>query len=354
MIDESDSSSGEPPHREWAALQHRKDPMKALLSFNSGAADTLRVGDLADPVPQNGEVRIAVKACAINFPDVLMIEDKYQFRPPRPFAPGVEVAGVVESLAADVSDLRPGQRVMASVGWGGLAELVVAARPKCTLIPDSMPFDEAAAFQVIYGTAYHALVDRAGLKKDETLLVLGAAGGVGIAAIEVGRALGARVIAAASSAQKAQLARERGASEVLVYPSAAGDSKSLAKAFKAACPNGADVIFDPVGGDYAEPALRSIAWGGRYLVIGFAAGIPAPPWNLALLKGCAIVGVFWGAWIERFPALHQSNNAALLAMYERRALRPPVSEHFQLEQGGEAIRLLAERKALGKLVVMIS
>jgi NADPH2:quinone reductase len=328
--------------------------MKALLSLDCGGPETLRMGDIAAPVPASGEVRIAVRACAINFPDVLMIEDKYQFRPARPFAPGVEVAGVVESVAADVPGFRSGQRVMASVGWGGLAQLAVAPHSKCTIIPDSMPFDEAAAFQVIYGTAYHALVDRAGLKLGDTLLVLGAAGGVGIAAIEVGRALGARVVAAASSVEKAQLARERGASEVVVYPSSPNDPKMLAGAFKTACPNGADVIFDPVGGNYAEPALRSMAWGGRYLVIGFAAGIPAPPWNLPLLKGCAIVGVFWGAWVERFPALHQSNNAALLAMYERGALRPPVSERFQLENGGAAIRKLADRQAIGKLVVMIS
>jgi NADPH:quinone reductase len=328
--------------------------MKALVSHERGGPENLRLDDVAEPVPAGGEVRIAVRACAINYPDVLMLQDKYQFRPARPFAPGVELAGVVESTAADVTDFRAGQRVMASVGWGGLAELAVAPAVKCTPIPDAMPFDEAAAFQVTYGTAYHALVDRAGLESGETLLVLGAAGGVGIAAVEVGRALGARVVAATSSVDKARLTSERGASETLLYPASPEDPRALAGAFKAACPNGADVIFDPVGGDYAEPALRSIAWGGRHLVIGFAAGIPAPPWNLALLKGCAIVGVFWGAWVERFPAFHRTNMAALLAMYERGTLRPLVSERFQLEDGGAAIRMLADRNATGKLVVMVS
>jgi NADPH2:quinone reductase len=327
--------------------------MKALQSQRSGGPETLVIADAPDPVPARGEVCIAVRACAINYPDVLIIEDKYQFRPERPFSPGVEISGVVQAIAPDVTDFAPGQRVMASIGWGGLAQRAVASAAKCTAIPDAMPFDDAAAFQVTYGTAYHALVDRAALVRGETLLVLGASGGVGIAAIEVGCALGATVVAGVSSPDKAKIAREHGASEVVIYPTAPKDPKALAAQFKAACPGGADVIFDPIGGAYAEPALRSIAWAGRHLVIGFAAGIPAPPWNLALLKSCAIVGVFWGAWLERFPEGHRRNMAELITLYLRGAIRPMVSERFPLARGGEAIRRLADRQAVGKLVVMI-
>jgi NADPH:quinone reductase len=328
--------------------------MKALQSQRVGGPETLVIADTPDPSPSSGEVCIAVHACAINYPDVLIIEDKYQFHPERPFSPGVEIAGVVETIAPDVTDFAPGQRVMASLRWGGLAQKAVASAAKCSAIPDSMPFDDAAAFQVTYGTAYHALVDRAALVSGETLLVLGASGGVGIAAIELGCALGAKVVAGVSSPDKAKIATEHGASEVVLYPKAPTDPKALAAQFKAACPGGADVIFDPIGGAYAEPALRSIAWGGRHLVIGFAAGIPAPPWNLALLKGCAIVGVFWGAWLERFPERHRHNMAELVSLYLRGAIRPLVSERFSLAKGGEAIRRLADRQAVGKLVVMIN
>lgn len=327
--------------------------MKALQSQRCGGPETLVIAEAPDPIPAGGEVSIAVHACAINYPDVLIIEDKYQFHPRRPFSPGVEISGIVEAIAPDVTEFTLGQRVMASISWGGLAERAVASAAKCSAIPDSMPFDEAAAFQVTYGTAYHALVDRAALARGETLLVLGASGGVGIAAIELGCALGAKVVAGVSSPEKGKIAKERGASEVVVYSKAPADSKSLVAQFKAACPGGADVIFDPIGGAYAEPALRSIAWGGRHLVIGFAAGIPAPPWNLALLKGCAIVGVFWGAWLERFPERHRHNMAELITLYLRGAIRPLVSERFPLAKGGEAIRRLADRMAVGKLVVMI-
>jgi NADPH:quinone reductase len=328
--------------------------LKALLSRERGGPETLVCADTDKPVPASGEVRIAVHACAINYPDVLIIEDKYQFRPPRPFSPGIEIAGVIESVAQDAGDLVPGQRIMASVTWGGLAEFAIATAAKCSVIPDEMPFDEAAAFQVTYGTAYHALVDRASLTAGETLLVLGAAGGVGLAAVEVGKALGAHVVAGVSSADKGDVAKRHGAASVMVYPSPPGDAKSLSAAFKEACPGGPDVIFDPIGGGYAEAALRSIAWGGRHLVIGFAAGIPSAPWNLALLKGCAIVGVFWGSWLKRFPQQHRINTEQLLGLYQRGAIRPLVSEHFALERGGDAIRRLADRKAVGKLVVMLA
>ena len=300
------------------------------------------------------EVRVVVHVCGINYPDVLMIEDKYQFRPERPFSPGVEIAGVVDMIGSEVTAFAPGDRVMANIICGGLAQKAVAQAAKCTAIPDAMPFDEAAAFQVTYGTAYHALVDRANLVRGETLLVLGASGGVGIAAIDLGCALGAKVVAAVSSLEKGRLATKRGASEVLIYPTAPTEPKALAARFKAACPAGADVVFDPIGGAYAEPALRNLAWGGRHLVIGFASGIPATPWNLVLLKGGAIVGVFWGAWIERYPERHRSNMAELFRLCGRSGIRPLISARFPLAKGGEAIRQLADRKAVGKVIVMMA
>jgi len=327
--------------------------VKALQSRQCGGPESLVLADAPEPIAGPGEVRIAVRACGINYPDVLMIEDKYQFRPERPFSPGVEISGVVESVGQGVTNLVPGQRVMASIESGGLAELAIAKAARSILIPDWLPFDEAAAFQVTYGTAYHALVDRAALKPRDTLLVLGASGGVGLAAIEIGRALGARVVAGVSSIEKGEIASRHGASDTLVYPTSPDDSTSLARLFKTAGPTGVDVVFDPIGGVYAEPALRSIAWGGRYLVIGFAAGIPSLPLNLTLLKGCAILGVFWGAWVDRFPEQHRQNIGRLVALYQGGAIRPLVSEHFTLDRGADAIRRLADRKAIGKLVVMI-
>jgi NADPH:quinone reductase len=327
--------------------------VKALLSYQSGGPETLRVGEVPQPVPGSAEVQIAVRACAINYPDVLIIEDRYQFKPERPFAPGVEIAGVVESIGADVTHIVPGQRVMAVLHWGGLAEFAVAPAAKCTLIPDTMAFEEAAAFQVTYGTSYHALVDRAALKPGETLLILGASGGVGTAAIELGVALGARVVAGVSSTAKGEVARRYGAHEVLIYPTGSFDPKYFAGQIKQHCPGGVDVVYDPIGGAYSEPALRSLAFGGRHLVIGFTAGIPAPPWNLALLKGCSIVGVFWGVWVERNPQLHRQNSSKLLELHQRGAIRPLVSERFPLSEGPLAIRRLADRQAIGKLVVTV-
>jgi NADPH2:quinone reductase len=327
--------------------------MKALLSRFCGGPETLVTADVPEPLPADGQVRIAVRACGINYPDVLMIEDRYQFRPERPFSPGVEISGVIDSVAEDVAGFEPGQRVMASVPWGGLAESVCAAAARCIAIPDDLPFDMAAAFQVTYGTAYHALVDRGALKSGETLLVLGASGGVGLAAVELGRALGARVLAAVSSVEKAEVALRHGAIDALVYPESPDNPKELAAKFKVLCSGAADVIYDPIGGGYAEPALRSISWGGRYLVIGFAAGIPSVPLNLALLKGCSIVGVFWGSWVDRCPDAHHRNTQDLISLIQRGLIRPWVSEHFPLDRGGEAIRQLADRRARGKLVVLI-
>lgn len=327
--------------------------MKALLSRERGGPESLELADVPAPVAGKNEVRIAVRACAINYPDVLIIEDKYQFAPKRPFSPGSEISGVIDAVGEGAETFVVGQRVMALITSGGLAELVVARATQCTAIPDALPFDQAAAFQVTYGTSYHALVDRANLAAGETLLVLGASGGVGLAAIEIARSLGAHVVAAVSSEKKGEVAKRAGASEVFMYSVSPGDPKALAASFKAACPGGANVIFDPVGGSYAEAALRSIAWAGRYLVVGFAAGIPALPLNLTLLKGCSVVGVFWGAWSERFPEKHLSNNRALLNLYQRGFITPFVSEQFALDRGGAAIRQLADRKATGKLVVTI-
>jgi len=331
--------------------------MKALLSKAVGGPETLVLEDLPEPQPLRGEVLVAVKAVGVNFPDVLIIEDRYQFKPERPFAPGGEVAGVVEAVGEGVTHLAPGDRVLAMTGWGGMAEKITVEATRCVPVPASMGFDVAAAFVMTYGTSMHALKDRAQLKAGETLLVLGAAGGVGLAAVEIGKAMGARVVAAVSSEDKAEMARKHGADVALVYPQGPFDkdgSKALAGQFKEACgPNGADVIYDPVGGGYAEPALRAIAWEGRYLVVGFPAGIPSIPLNLTLLKSCQIVGVFWGAFAAREAARNEANLVELLGMWAKGRIRPEISERFPLERGGDAIARLASRKAMGKLVVEV-
>jgi NADPH2:quinone reductase len=329
--------------------------MRAVLSEATGGPETLVVREVADPEPRPGAAVVAVKACGVNYPDVLIIEDRYQFKPPRPFSPGGEIAGVVTALGEGVSGLKVGDRVLGSTGNGGMAEAIGLDAARLTRIPDAMPFDEAAAFLMTYGTSYYALKDRGRLQAGETLLVLGAAGGVGLAAVELGVAMGARVVAAASSEEKVALAKARGASEGVVYPLGPFDKdgrKALAEQFKAACgPAGANLVYDAVGGDYAEAALRAIAWEGRFLVIGFPAGIPQIPLNLALLKGCDIVGVFWGAATARDPAGHKRNVAELMDLYAAGKVRPHVSERFPLERAGEAIAHLAGRKALGKVVV---
>ena len=329
--------------------------MKAVLSKVIGGPETLVVEDLPDPVAKDGEVVIRVHACGVNYPDVLIIEDKYQFRPERPFAPGGEVAGVIESVGAGVTHLKVGDRVIGSTGWGGMAEKIALAAGRCIPIPAAMPFDEASAFILTYGTSHYALKQRAHLKAGETVLVLGAAGGVGLAAVELAKAAGAKVVAAASSQEKVDLAVEHGADSGVVYPTGPFDrdgQKALAEMFKQACgPNGADVIYDAVGGDYAEAALRAIGWEGRFLVIGFPAGIPKIPLNLTLLKSCQIVGVFWGAFTARNPAENAENVKELLALYTAGKIRPHVSARFPMEQAGEAIRQLSSRKAQGKVVV---
>jgi NADPH2:quinone reductase len=300
-------------------------------------------------------VVLDVKACGVNFPDSLIIEDRYQFKPERPFAPGGEVAGVVKAVGEGVSKVKVGDRVLGNTGWGGMAEELALEERRVIPIPDSMPFDEASAFILTYGTSYYGLKNRGFLKAGQTLLVLGAAGGVGLAAVELGKAMGARVIAAASTQEKVDLAIKHGADSGVVYPSGPFDKdgkKELANLFKEAVgPNGADVIYDGVGGDYAEASFRSIAWEGKFLVIGFPAGIPAIPLNLALLKSADIVGVFWGAAVARDNAQHLQNVKELFAFYEKGQIKPFVSERFPLEKGADAIRHLTSRKAMGKVVV---
>jgi NADPH2:quinone reductase len=328
--------------------------MKALLSTKIGPPEALEYADAPDPVAGEGEVVIAVKAAGVNFPDVLIIEDKYQFKPERPFAPGGEIAGVVESVGAGVTAVRVGQRVIGSSGWGGYAEKIKLPVARVMPIPDAMPFDEASAFILTYGTSHYALKDRGHLKAGETLLVLGAAGGVGIAAIELAKAAGARVIAGVSTETKAAFAKDAGADDAVIYPASGmskQQSKDLAEAFKQACGGGADVVYDAVGGDYCEPALRAMNWSGRYLVIGFPAGIPTPPLNLTLLKSSSIVGVFWGASVAREPKLHEANVRDLFKLYGEGKIKPRISARYPLKDGGKAIRALMDRTATGKLVV---
>lgn len=329
--------------------------MRALLSKESGGPETLILSELPDPVAAAGQVVIAVKACAINFPDVLIIEDKYQFKPQRPFAPGGEIAGVIDQVGDGVEGWAVGDRVIAMLGHGGLCEKVIADPAKLYRLPEGRSFAEGASLILTYGTTIHALLDRGHLKAGQTLLVLGAAGGVGLAAIELGKAFGARVVAAVSSEEKAEAARAAGADVAIVYARAPFDkaqSKALADQFKAAVgPDGADVIYDPVGGDYAEPALRSIAWEGRYLVVGFPAGIPRLPLNLTLLKSCDVCGVFWGAFAARDPKANQAHIETLFALWRDGRIAPRVTERFSLEEGGRAIAKMAARAAIGKLVV---
>jgi NADPH:quinone reductase len=329
--------------------------MKAMLSKSVGGPQSLVLEEMPDPMPGAGEVLLAVKACGVNFPDLLIIEDRYQFKPPRPFAPGGEVAGLVEAVGPAVERLKPGDRVIGSCGHGGMADKLVIAETNCIPMPATMAFDIASALVLTYGTSMHALKDRANIKPGETLLVLGAAGGVGLSAVELGKAFGARVIAAASSQEKVALAREHGADAGVVYPPGPFDkagTKALSDLFKGACgPNGADVIYDPVGGDYSEAALRAIAWEGRLLVVGFPAGIARLPLNLTLLKSCQIVGVFWGGFARRDPKANAANIATLMQLYAKGAIKPRISERYPLARAGEAIAQLAQRKAMGKIVV---
>jgi NADPH:quinone reductase len=332
--------------------------VKALLSVAVGGPDSLVVSDIDAPTAGPGQLLVSVKACAVNYPDVLIIEDKYQFKPARPFAPGSEIAGIVTALGQGVTGFKVGDRVIAVTGHGGLVEQIAVAAASAYKLPSERSFEDGAALLMTYATSIHALADRGRIKEGDVLLVLGAAGGVGLAAVELGVAFGARVIAAVSSEEKAAAARAAGAHDTIIYGRAPFDkdaSKALADAFKAKVgPDGADVIYDAVGGDYAEPAVRCMAWEGRYLVVGFPAGIPKLPLNLTLLKSCDICGVFWGAFAARNPSANAANVARLFRLWGEGKINPRVTETFVFERGGDAIAALGNREAIGKLVVKVA
>ncbi|WP_122210107.1 NADPH:quinone oxidoreductase family protein [Pseudomonas viridiflava] len=322
--------------------------MKALLCKAFGPASTLVLEDIPAPDVKKNEILLDVHAAGVNFPDTLIIEGKYQFKPPFPFSPGGEAAGVISAVGEKVTHLKTGDRVMALTGWGSFAEQVAVPNYNVLPIPESMDFTVAAAFSMTYGTSMHALKQRANLQPGETLLVLGASGGVGLAAVEIGKALGARVIAAASSAEKLEVAKNAGADELINYTdtSLKDEIKRLTNG------NGADVIYDPVGGDLFDQAIRAIAWNGRLLVVGFASGrIPELPVNLALLKGASVVGVFWGSFAQRQPQDNAANFKQLFAWFEEGKLKPLVSQVYPLERAGEAIDALGGRRAVGKVVI---
>ena len=324
--------------------------MKAVLCKAFGRPESLVVEDIASPTPGPGEVVISVKAASVNFPDVLIIENKYQVKPPLPFSPGSELAGVVKAVGDGVAAFKPGDRVMAITGYGAFAEEVKTEARRLLAIPPGMDFATAAAFGLTYATSEHALVDRGALKAGETLLVLGAAGGVGLAAIEIGKILGARVIACASTDDKLAVCRAHGADDTINYVT--DDLRERIKALTSG--TGPDVVYDPVGGPYTEPALRSIAWRGRLLVVGFAAGdIPKIPLNLTLLKGCSIVGVFWGEFTRREPERFAEAMQRLDRWYADGKLKPHVSETFPLERAADALTLMASRKVTGKVVLTV-
>ncbi|MEI9887909.1 MAG: NADPH:quinone oxidoreductase family protein [Rhizomicrobium sp.] len=330
--------------------------MKALLCTHYGPPEEMELRDLPPPVPGKSQVLIAVKACGVNFPDVLMLADKYQFKPALPFPPGGEVAGVIKALGEGVEGLKIGDRVAVSIGNGGFAEEVLADARRCVPVPANVSFEVASAFIVTYGTSYHALKDRAKLKAGEHLVVLGAAGGVGLSAVELGVAMGAKVIAGASSQEKVDLAIKHGAAAGFVYPKlplSRDQQKALSDKIKDLTGGqGADVLYDPIGDQYAEPALRAMNWEGRYLVIGFAAGeIPKIPLNLTLLKGCDVLGVFWGMATQRDPQHAIESLKEIMGMIADGKLHPNVSAAFPLAEGGKSIRMLMDRKAMGKVVV---
>jgi NADPH2:quinone reductase len=324
--------------------------VKAVLCKQFGAPADLVIEDVAAPQMAPDQVRIAVKACGVNFPDILMIAGKYQVKPPLPFSPGAELSGEILAVGDKVEHLKPGQRVLAMHQYGCMAEEVCLPAAAIVPIPDSMDYVTAASFILTYGTSYHALKQRAALKSGESLLVLGAAGGVGLAAVEIGNLFGAEVFAAASSAAKLELAGQYGAKHLINYT-----ESSLKEQVKALTGGrGVDVIYDPVGGDLFDDCLRSIAWGGRILVIGFASGkIPAIPANLPLLKGSSVVGVFWGQFTQREPSLNIENTNELLQLFDEGKLKPHVSATYPLAQASDALLALAERRAMGKVVVMI-
>jgi NADPH:quinone reductase len=322
--------------------------MKAVLCTRYCAPDELEIRDVPDPVPGEGQAVVRVRAAALNFFDTLIIAGKYQTKPAFPFSPAAEFAGEVESVGPGVSDVRPGDRVAANVGYGAAREKIAVAADRLVRLPDGLDFDRAAGLIVTYGTTLYALQERAQLRAGETLAVLGAAGGVGLAAVEIGKLMGARVIACASSAEKLAFARQHGADLTVNY--AEDDLKDALR--RVTDGHGPDVIYDPVGGSATEAALRAIAWGGRFLVVGFAAGeIPRLPLNLVLLKSCDVRGVFWGAWTERDPAGNRASLAQIMAWCSQGKLSAHVHEVFPLERIAQALQALSDRKAMGKVIL---
>jgi NADPH2:quinone reductase len=320
--------------------------MKAVLCKDWGPPDTLVVEDVPSPAPGKGQLLVSVKASGVNFPDVLLIQNKYQFKPELPFSPGSEIAGVVRQVGEGVHGFMPGDRVMAHIRSGGYAEEVVVDEALVLPVPAGLDFTIAASFGLVYATAYHALKDRAGIKAGETLLVLGAAGGVGLAAVELGKLFGARVIACASSEEKLETCKRFGAAVAINY-----EREDLREALKN-LGGAVDVVVDPVGGKYSEAALRAMAWKGRYLVVGFASGeIPKIPLNLTLLKGCSIVGVFWGEFARRERDLNAANMKELTAWLRARKIRPLVSASYPLARAADALNDMMNRKVQGKVVL---
>ena len=322
--------------------------MKALLCTRYGTPDDLELADIADPQPGPGEATVKIAAAALNFFDTLIIAGKYQYKPAMPFSPSAEFAGTVEQVGAGVTSLKAGDRVLGYSGHGAARERIALSAERLAKLPDGLDFDRAAGLTVTYGTSLHALKDRARLKSGETLAVLGASGGVGLAAVELGKIMGARVIACASSADKIAFAKKHGADDGIDY-----GKEDLKDALRRVTDGrGADVIYDPVGGAYAEAALRSIAWLGRFLVVGFAAGdIPKLPLNLVLLKGCDVAGVFWGSWIERDKAGHRANTEQLLKWCAEGKLSSHVHAVYPLSEAADALKAIAARTVMGKVVL---
>jgi NADPH:quinone reductase len=324
--------------------------MKAMVCNAFGPPETLTLSELPEPQVTAHTVKVRVRAAGVNFPDTLIIQGKYQFKPAFPFAPGGEIAGDVMEVGADVTHVKPGDRVIGMTVHGGFAQMALVPGSSCFPIPDGMTYETAAGFTMTYGTSHHALKQRAELRPGETVLVLGAAGGVGLTAVELAKAMGAQVIAAASSDEKLALAAEYGADHGLNYANV-----NLREGLKMLTNGrGVDVVYDPVGGDFAEPAFRSIAWKGRYLVVGFAAGlIPSLPMNLPLLKGASVVGVFWGQFTQLEPDLHRQNMEELFRWYAQGRLRPHVSQTFPLERAADALKVIMSRAALGKVILTV-
>ncbi len=322
--------------------------MRAVLCKELGPPEKLVVEDIPSPKPGKGEIVVSVKASGVNFPDTLIIQGKYQFKPELPFSPGGEVAGVVKELGEGVTSLKTGDRVIAFSGWGGFAEELIVEADRTIPMPDAMDFVPASGFVLTYGTSYHALKDRAQLKPGETMLVLGASGGVGLAAIQIGKMMGARVIAAASSKEKLEVCKSNGADDLINYSE--GDLRAQVKEVTAG--KGVDVVYDPVGGAYSEPALREMAWKGRFLVVGFAAGdIPKVPLNLTLLKGCSIVGVFWGSFTRKEPEANRKNNEELMQFFAQGKLKPHIHATYPLERAADALNDVMFKRVSGKVVL---